>query len=38
MTARRIATVCLLKALLELAPDCPGAEALIESLAETNQP
>jgi tetratricopeptide (TPR) repeat protein len=28
----------VLKALLELAPDYPGAEALIESLAETDQP
>jgi hypothetical protein len=38
MTARRIATVCLLKALLELASDCRGAGAPTESLAETYQP
>jgi len=38
VTARRTATVCLLKALLALASDCPAAEALIESLQETDQP
>jgi len=38
MTARRTATVCLLKALLALAPDYPAAEAMIEGLQESDQP
>jgi hypothetical protein len=37
MTARRIATACLLKALLGLIQDYPGTEALIENLAKTDR-